>query len=747
MASKRKRRQKKAHPESAVDVLEPPKYRHFREALGIQEFIAPLSQASSPDECGQELAKLVKRRSAFERDIISYRETLLKLLSSEDGLSILALASLGYAYQDPNIMKESENDRHPAHLEYLGLQGLDLGLEVAEARHSSPHIAHLTFRALRLVRHIFGRRHLLLEIDAFTSVADGEDRATIEYQRSTQLNSMHVRIHSFARYTREITLRCFEPFDNECQQILGFTARDTLAVSDSLLESRLLPRAEILDEVASIRNNLQRQYTSANEGDRTTGLPAWILRLPLYDTRLALDLLAWSEFDGTTLATFSSAEMADAARIPEQTANSILAAFSASQRDFVVDHHAYPTGAHPLTTAPFLKCSDRYIVLAPQVILDAIRPRMETLIQSSNPSLWQQYTDHRAKYLEQQSTDLLATSLSGSSSWERVEWRSDEAAGELDGLVHCGDVCLQIQCRSGRVSAAARRGSHRHMASDVKKLISKATDQHQALMKARQTVPPTELGLTSAQVAALQAPLQFQVVVTLDDMDVWATLASRLKTIGRLPTDREIPWVLSLADLMVVVDMLTDAELVDYLVRRQRLERDGRIISHDEQDWLGHYITDALCFGSLPEFSGRERPALLPTQSEQFDAWYSYDEGRRIIPTKKPSQFIPTPLRRLLSRLQSEQPDHWILASVVLLDGDRAAKIKLSEQIRAIELEAQSGEDCSADRLLDDVGLTYSINRQLSRSCSREKARQHSSEMDDDTAASLWFFIGEDSDS
>ena len=204
--------------------------------------------------------------------------------------------------------------------------------------------------------------------------------------------------------------------------------------------------------------------------------------------------------------------------------------------------------------------------------------------------------------------------------------------------------------------------------------------------------------------------------------------------------------MLSLTDLMVVVDMLDNAELVDYVVRRQRLERDGRVVAHDEQDWLGHYITDALCLEALAESASHERPAFLPTQSEQFDAWYSYDDGRRDSYTKEPRQYLPTPLRGLIDRLELERPDHWILASVILLDGDRAARMRFSQEVKTVNCKVQSEQNYSVDRVLHEVGLTYYVNRRASASQVSDIARTHSSVMAADSGIDLWIFIGESSD-
>ena len=672
------------------------------------------------------------------------RQKLVNILSTNGAADILAIAALSYAYQDPNAVTESENDRSPAHLEYLGLQALCVGLKIATRKPPPPDFAHIAFRALRLVRHIFGRQQLLIEIDAFTSVAGDTERAPIEYQRNTQLNSMNVRINAFPHHIRDVTQSCFENLNDQCRQILEFTAEDVIRVSDAVVDSRLLEHADAFDEYISIRNELQRQYTRTHEGKAQSGFPAWIPNLSFYDARLALDILAWSNLDTTTLASFTCAEIAAAADIPPPVASRILSAFSASQQDFVTEHHAFPIGAHPLTTMPVLSYADRYLVPAPQMLLEAIRPRMEALINRPNTTLSQQYITHRSRYLEEKSTELLKLALPGASSWTQVKWHSDGAEGELDGLVHLGDVTLQIQCKSGKVTAGTRRGSDRHMTSDVKKLISKATEQHQTLMKALAMDPSMDLNLSSSQIAALRSPMQFQVVVTLDDIVVWGTLASRLKTIGRLPAGREIPWVLSLTDLMVVVDMLEHAELVDYVVRRQRLERDGRVIAHDELDWLGHYITNALCLESLAESATHERPAFLPTQSEQFDAWYSYDDGRRDLDTRKPRSYVPTALRELIGRLELERPEHWILASIILLDGDRAAQVKLAQEVNEVNCKVQSGSYHGVNRVLHEVCLTYHVNHQVPTS--QESTIAHSSEREADSGIELWISIGVSSD-
>ena len=130
-----------------------------------------------------------------------------------------------------------------------------------------------------------------------------------------------------------------------------------------------------------------------------------------------------------------------------------------------------------------------------------------------------------------------------------------------------------------------------------------------------------------------------------------------------------MPWVISLMDLMVVGDLVSGTEFLDFLFRRFQLETFKKISAHDEIDWLGRYISDGLHFD--PYFSSDEPPDLLALGSytEDIDTWYFSRSGtiEREIP--KPRQPLPPHLRNLIDRLQHQRPRHWLMGSVCLLIG------------------------------------------------------------------------------
>jgi hypothetical protein len=220
-----------------------------------------------------------------------------------------------------------------------------------------------------------------------------------------------------------------------------------------------------------------------------------------------------------------------------------LDAFTCPSELFEEEHHAFPGGAHPLTIRPVLRVEEGFLVPVASSMIDAIRPRMEDLLLDT--PLWGRYSEARGKYVEREATALLSSALPGSRQWKGIEWRSTNDGSDLDGLVTADDLAIRLQCKAGRLTAPARRGASGRMKRDISDLIKAAADQHRALAIALDNEGATSIGFTREQAAALNAPLQLEAVVCLDDVTVWATEAHELRRLGVLPTDRPVPWALS----------------------------------------------------------------------------------------------------------------------------------------------------------------------------------------------------------
>ena len=557
---------------------------------------------------------------------------------------------------------------------------------------------------------------------------------------------MAVRGTGYAEHLKRVIHGCLDPFDDECRQVLGFTASEALTLTygiPDLISDRISPLWE--EAAAGRKQMLQELKRGRRRGTALLDLPEWILKLPPTKAKMHVNLMAttWLFSDSRSLAAITPDVLATCCSLTETTCRAFLEAFACPPDLFNADFHSFPGGAHPLTHQPILRLPEGYLLPVASSMIDAIRPRMEDLLQQQ-PTLWERYVTARGRFLEREATSLVRQVLPGSRAWQAVGWRSKTDSSDLDGLVADDDLCVRLQCKAGRLSAPARRGAPDRMRRDIGDLITDAAKQHRALADALTAEDARALGFNEEQSAALGAPLQIEMVVCLDDVTVWATEAHELRKLGALPEHLGVPWVLSLTDLMVIADLLHGAEFVHYALRRQRLERDGRIEAHDELDWVGHYLSEGLFFDHY--FDGEDPPTVfrLLSYTEPIDAWYFTREGVRTVEAPKPAQPIPAHLAALIRRLERERPDHWIFAGVALLDGNQESRDLWDRAVsHARARVSREGWSNASQTFSGRLGVTLYIDLRTPWPAIHDRVRDYCRTKAEEQHQPNWIGIGE----
>ncbi len=698
-----------------------------------------------PDEHAAMVDVFVGGADARRQKREDLRVRLLEILTEVDPVDLLARASLTYLPIDPDTYKEWESDRSPAHVEYLALQVLGLG--DISPRESDPHDAsRLTGDAIEIVREMFLETRTLITMQAVARRDEDSDDLTAEHAFRTRLEGLTVRGTGYYEHLINVIHACLDPFDNECRINLGFTATEALALTNGiakLVSDRIWP---LRQEAAAARKQMLANLKRARRrGKAAINLPEWISGLTPSEAKTHVDILAttWMFRASRSLATVTPTDLAAVCSIKEETCRAFLDAFSCPPELFKSEFHSFPGGAHPLITQPILKLSNGYILPVPSAMIDAIRPHMEDMLQRY-AALWDRYIVARGRFLEKEATSLVEKVLPGSRAWQGISWSSTTCGSDLDGLVMADDLGVRLQCKAGRLTASARRGAPERMKKDIGKLITDAVAQHQALETALVAEKPQGLGFSNAQSSALLAVLQIEMVVCLDDVTVWATEAHKLRNMGALPESAKIPWVVSLTDLMVITDLLHGVEFVHYALRRQRLERDGRISAHDEIDWVGHYLSEGLHFDHF--FEDKDSPSFLRLASytEQIDAWYFAREGVRTVKAPKPVQPIPEHLSLLKRRLERERPHHWLLASVALLDGDQKSRENWDSAIAHARKRVQLEGWSNASQVFNGrLGITFFVDVRTPWPEIRNRVVDYCNEKAEELNQPNWIGIGE----
>lgn len=675
------------------------------------------------------------------------RSRILEIFREVDPLDLLARASLTYLHIDPDTFKEWESDRSPAHVEYLALQSLAVGEVERESVHATKAM-QLTMEAIHLSREMFSTASMLYVVEAAKAKRAAPDDPTIEYIFETRLESLGVRGASYDEHLDRALHGCFDAFEGECRRLLGFTLADALAVIEawpSVINERVSP---LWDQSAEGRVRLLATLKRDRRRGRSDVFPEWILKLKPSDAKahVGMVLVAATFANAKALCGVRPADLADAAGVDADAAAAFLKAFSCPSSAFDERHHAFPGGAHPLTERPIIDDGDVYILPAPTGLRSALRPVIEDLLRS-HKKVWDRYVDARGTFVEREAASLLASALPGSRSWTGIKWKSSDDESDLDGLVVADDLTLRLQCKAGRLSAPARRGAPERMRRDIGELIERGARQHQALRRALDKEGAHAIGFSAQQQTALERGYQFDVIVCLDDVTVWATEAHQLRKLGVLTKDAPVPWVLSLTDLMAIVDLLEGSQLAHYLMRRQRLERDGRIEAHDELDWVGHYISEGLYFDDY--FEGDTPPDVfrLLSYTEPIDSWYFTRAGVRTVPAPKPEQPMPKRFAALLRRLADEQPRHWLTASLALLDHDDGGRTEWDDFIEHATRVIPDRGWSNASLVFDgSLGVTVYIDLRSDQATLRRRVAKYAIEKAEALGQPNWVTIGEGAD-
>ena len=465
------------------------------------------------------------------------------------------------------------------------------------------------------------------------------------------------------------------------------------------------PRVE--PRLQAARISYQSRMKELKRLRRKGELPAEFVRLTPSEQRWVLQrkVLADTFRGSTSLALLTAADLVGKSGLGLTVCESWLDVMHCPPSEYIERYHAVPVGGHPITRKPLIKIDEGYLAPAPMCLLDALRPRMEDALRAASADAWERYEASRGRWVEEASTERLRDAFPGAKSWTAIEWRSPTDSSDLDGLVHCDDLALRIQCKAGRISPAARRGAP-SMVEDIRATVSDAAQQHARLSRALSVNLPSGLGFDKQQSEVLATRLTIEVIVCLDDVTIWSTETHRLRHLVALPDAEQVPWVLSLTDLMAVTDLLSGAELAHFLTRRQRLEREGKVEAHDELDWVGHYIKDGLFFDFY--FDRPDAPDVfsLLSYTEPIDTWYFSRAGLLSRPVPRPAQALPPGLSALLNRLERDRPRHWLTAAVLLLSGDDESRLRVQHFMEHTRDRASEVGWSNASQVFPSYGVT-----------------------------------------
>jgi hypothetical protein len=207
---------------------------------------------------------------------------------------------------------------------------------------------------------------------------------------------------------------------------------------------------------------------------------------------------------------------------------------------------------------------------------------------------------------------------------------ASSAHGEIDSLV-CAEWPLVVEAKAIALTGSGRRGAPHRVDTKIKTILGKALDQTDRALtyildEGGRTFAPTENG-RAVELLPDEVSGGTAVIVTFERIDPFASGGLAVAGNVNRPT-----WVVSLTDLLMVTDMLTDPAAFHHYARTRAGMRSAQASTLAEADAVGAYLLSRL---SILDSADPDTRIFIGYSCEALNDFYTRQEVGR--PAVKPS--------------------------------------------------------------------------------------------------------------
>lgn len=649
---------------------------------------------------------IVEHRPELLTRATEIRNELQDLIHRHGSLELLAHLIAKNVWHNPDTYREYDSPLRPHFTEYIAL--LELRDPAYQYRTIEPPGEDVE-KAQALLEELFSTAIFYYQTEHISEATGSVPSKIQELRYSAIAHNIAVRSPAYHGHWREVLVALFGTpavaawLGN--RQLTISNIMCCIEASESLMAHRLRNRIEMaMQEEGKVLQQIKEMRRSG----AASGENAEILRSLAAQSgkkrkaTLRWMLAEWAFFDLAGNWSFTPDALAAEAKVSPQIAARFLQDFSVPfgqppERD------PWPRATHELQITPFISYEDKFMLVAPHLLLWAVKPNIEEKMQTGPGAPWDSYDHARSEMLVVKAIEYLGKAMPNSVSFRGLFYDFAGRHYELDGLLMFDQYIFLIEGKAGIASQAGRRGATKSIVSDLKDLVRDPRDQaSRASEFIRSQVAPV-FSLKDGTKVPIDKATSSEIVtlsITLDDMGIFTSELAEIQELGVLPKG-ELAWAIYLPDLMIVTEILQNpAQFLHYVGWRRSLFESKGVRCKDEVNWLGIYLKE-----------GPEKLAppadfqflTFSTYTTDIDEYFLFKMGQRSKPAARPVQWMPKEMSAIIAQLEDSNTWGYTRATNALLDLTYSERKKLGRVLR------RQGRACGIDQVIKGAKTTVGV--------------------------------------
>lgn len=624
-------------------------------------------------QCREAFGKIGREAAKQFTDNFALLETLVR---EHDPLVLLATASFYCLFKgaDPTTDVTADGPYPQPVVEVI--QSVCLRCPRDTFR-NTPVLHPLLFRTLDLARAClmdFGRQRY----SSYEHVSEA-DKNLLLLIEGARLHTQFMRNWAYPQHMRLLIRELFEPLEHDIANVIGAGPLAILRLFDDLRDNSCARVSGFIRELGaafrpqSLVKMVHAFCTLANVDDKEESAILQIIRSrPASKRQTQLFLLS---FFHQYLAAFFTFTLDDCLKLALENLDKVrlgllLDRLSLRFGDMAHDDPQHLMMQSRIRTRPFIKMDDNTYFLPIAGLANSFFVEIVETLIISQPDLKGRYHKRRAVFLEEKLRRLLDESFPGCPVHSGTTGISpiDGKEFENDCVVVAGPLAIVFEAKSERVDDVAKRGGAKTLGGHYETLVEAPAFQAERFGrileqgKGIQTFRTKKHGTYQLDLSQIRRAIC--VSVTLDWFPAPTLCWRQLVKSNMVGAERRPAINLTLADLVVVMEVLTQPTIrLHYLWRRIEWEEHVDYLA-DEEDLLVYYLSEGLV---IPNELRDGAPMHLYGNSNQLHRYYLAAWGDTATPIPRPRRILTDWWLAMLARIEANDiARKWDISSVLL---------------------------------------------------------------------------------